>query len=674
MGRHGVSLCFFIVIISVIIDWGLAVKPGDVIYTHDFRSSSSLAGWSNGVPSYAHLVQGGYNGSAYCLRVTASSPSQTNMISISLPNVEQWKGSVLQVTVTLKAENVTQSAQSYNGIKTMVTCIGNTTTYTNAGNVYGTFDWSDTKDNTLVDTDSSLKSAELSLGLQSTTGTVYFDSVTVSVYASPPPPPPPPPPGPPYTGHPGAVDRLRGMMSPQSFKDSDMQVLGSWGANLIRWQMEGSGGTQATNITQYWAWIQSELAMLDQVLPSCHKYGIMVVVDLHQTPGGLDTTFGSLFLKTQTYQDVFTQVWTEIAKRYLGNPAVYGYDLANEPHLNEPGDPGVLTWQGIAQKAADTIRTIDPYRTIIVESLNWDNPDAFTTLVPLTGVHIVYQVHMYEPHLFTHQGVYAQYPFGPQYPGMVGGANWNIDLIRSTLQPVRNFQLNYNVHIYVGEFSAVRWANNHTAINYIRDCISVFESYGWDWSYHAFREWQGWSVEYGDIMNDTTIYTSTPRKELLLSHFKNNINPYTVPFPSPAVIRSVSSSLYLSVNPSSSILQASASTPADATVFTIMAVPGGYTIQSKSNAKYVAASSSSASTDPLAATSSASSYSPPPPLQIFSITRQQQSSNTYTIQSLGATMMYVTVRPPSDELFPSLPYNISATSIPASALFTISSP
>ena len=29
----------------------------------------------------------------------------------------------------------------------------------------------------------------------------------------------------------------------------------------------------------------------------------------------------------------------------------------------------------------------------------------------------------------------------------------------------------------------------------IRDCIAVFEELGWDWTYHAYREYQGWSVQ-----------------------------------------------------------------------------------------------------------------------------------------------------------------------------------
>ena len=35
-------------------------------------------------------------------------------------------------------------------------------------------------------------------------------------------------------------------------------------------------------------------------------------------------------------------------------------------------------------------------------------------------------------------------------------------------------------------------------------CIALFRDYGWDWTYHAFREWEGWSVEHEPIAFGTS--------------------------------------------------------------------------------------------------------------------------------------------------------------------------
>ncbi|MGB9602347.1 MAG: glycosyl hydrolase family 5, partial [Limisphaerales bacterium] len=103
---------------------------------------------------------------------------------------------------------------------------------------------------------------------------------------------------------------------------------------------------------------------------------------------------------------------------------------------------------------------------------------------------------MYRPHKFTHQGVYDTNS-GIAYPGVIDGKYWDKSQLRKELEQTRAFQKKYNVHIYIGEFSAIRWAPGKSAYNYLSDLIDIFEEYGWDWCYHAFREWDGWSVEHG---------------------------------------------------------------------------------------------------------------------------------------------------------------------------------
>ena len=64
--------------------------------------------------------------------------------------------------------------------------------------------------------------------------------------------------------------------------------------------------------------------------------------------------------------------------------------------------------------------------------------------------------------------------------------------------------------------SAIAWAPG--ADQYLRDCISLFEEYGWDWTYHAFREWGPWSVEHETATpgRPSVPAADTPRKRALL--------------------------------------------------------------------------------------------------------------------------------------------------------------
>jgi len=138
---------------------------------------------------------------------------------------------------------------------------------------------------------------------------------------------------------------------------------------------------------------------------------------------------------------------------------------------------------------------------------------------------VVYSAHMYLPHNFTHQGVYNK-TIGLKYPGEIGGLQWDKDRLRKALQPVIDFQRDYGVHIYIGEFSAIRWAPDDSAYRYLRDCIEIFEENGWDWAYHAFREWSGWSVEHAGAKDDNARSATPTSRELLLKEwFARNAKP-----------------------------------------------------------------------------------------------------------------------------------------------------
>jgi endoglucanase len=181
-----------------------------------------------------------------------------------------------------------------------------------------------------------------------------------------------------------------------------------------------------------------------------------------------------------------------------------------------------LDWRGLCEKAARRVRAIDPDHAIIVEPAPWGNPQALDWFEPLAVPGVVYSVHMYQPFKFTHQGIYGN-PSGVSYPGMIDGKRYDKAELRRLLDPVVRYQRDYNVHIYLGEFSAIRWAPGASGCQYLRDLIEIFEEHGWDWAYHAFREWDGWSVEHGaDPQDHAPSKTPTDRQRLLREWFAKN--------------------------------------------------------------------------------------------------------------------------------------------------------
>lgn len=412
--------------------------------------------------------------------------------TLPLPLLEGAKG--FSIAVEAEGSRLAKPTQSWLGLKFQLhwkDAAGGREEWPNAGNAIGDLPAG------VLRNDCSFGGArpgfaELQLGIQGSSGRVAFDLSTLRAAPS--------------QGifrrinedwivrYPRARDEpRRGVMLPaRDPTEEDFEALEAWGATLVRFQMVRNWSAVGDNrdLDEYAAWVDSRLDCLEKVvLPCARKHGIRVVVDLHVTPGGRDSSREMAMFREKEYADAFVETWKRIAARFKGNAdAIYGYDLANEP--NQIGRAPFDYWT-LQRRAAEAVRAIDPDTAIIVESNGWDSPSAFSYLSPLRMDNVIYQVHCYHPMAFTHQGVHGS-AVGAVWPDPSKG--WDRDLVRRTMAPVRAFQERHRCRIYVGEFSAIAWAEGADA--YLRDCIAVFEEYGWDWTYHAFREWNGWSVEH----------------------------------------------------------------------------------------------------------------------------------------------------------------------------------
>ena len=319
-----------------------------------------------------------------------------------------------------------------------------------------------------------------------------------------------------YTADVANAPRRRGVMSPaRDMTEDDFKTLKSWGATLLRYQIvrDWHGVDANRDIVEYDKWMQSRLDHLDKVvLPLAGKYGMKVVIDVHVPPGGRDAASEHNMFYEERYARYFVDMWRRIARRFKGREGIYGYDLINEPCHKRMAAPGFDCWS-LQRKAAEAVRAEDAETPIIATANEWSGPAAFAAMKPFAVENVIYQVHMYEPFDFTHQRVLGTRPWTAGWPNREKG--WDRSYLKKVLAPVRAFQKKYGAKIYVGEFSAACWAPD--AGKYLKDAISVFEEYGWDWTYHAFREWPGWSVELeGENAENLRPSKNNPRKRALL--------------------------------------------------------------------------------------------------------------------------------------------------------------
>ncbi len=490
------------------------LKVGDVFLRQDFEGPDAVQGW--GPPPG---TEPGYQG-GHAIAFANPATEGTPMVASYVLKAEPLRGYLLRLSCMVKAENVSAKPQPWNGIKFMLPMVsGGSKMYPQADIGVGTFEWKRVAFDVRVPP--NVTDVRLYMGLESVTGKVWFDDLTITVRKPPFVPAPAVTSGKVYTGH--QLPRLRGAMIRPNIDEAGLRTFGQeWKANVVRWQLIGwDPKGKPAGLAAWDEWLAGELKRLDAALPLCEKYGIYVVVDLHSPPSEAGDPGPSLFNSPEC-QAKFIEAWKMMARRYRNSKAVWAYDLVNEPIDNGTAE-GCLYWQELAEKTAKAVRAIDPGHAIIVECADGDNPYGFSNFNPIKVPGVVYSVHMYLPHAFTHQGVFDDWSTKWVYPGEIAGQQWDKAQIERALQPVIDFQKRYRVQIYVGEFSAIRWAPEGSAYRYLRDCIDVFEEHGWDWTYHAFREWSGWSVEHGEDKADEGVAkVETQRKKLLRGWFAKN--------------------------------------------------------------------------------------------------------------------------------------------------------
>ncbi len=496
------------------------LSRGHVFFQSNFEGPDALQTWKGG-----QLQPGFQGGQALCVERTAPGSS---IVTIRLP-VEPMRGYTVYGYAMVKAENISPKPQSWNGIKFMTPIESPSgKSWTQATVDVGSFDWRKLSFSVRVPREATNMS--LSLGLENVSGRVWFDDVRFVVGKSPVTLPRRAPTGPAFRGH--DLPRLRGAMISPNIDEAGLRTLGrDWNVNVIRWQLIRYGpAAKIASASEYDQWLEGELKRLDSALPLCQKYGLHVVLDLHSPFGGKPTTSGyvgsdgSLFT-SKSVQDHFVEGWRRMATRYKDSNVLWAYDLANEP-VEEVVEEECDDWHGLAERAARAIRAIDPTHAIIVEPNNWGGPEALAGFAPIDAPKVVYSVHMYVPGQFTHQGVSGNQAKEYRYPGQIENAFWDRAALARALGPVIEFQKTWNVAIYIGEFSAIRWAPDHSAERYLSDVIDLFEGQGWDWSYHAFREWSGWSVEHTeDRENLKPALQPTGRQKLLMKWYGMNQKP-----------------------------------------------------------------------------------------------------------------------------------------------------
>ncbi len=122
--------------------------------------------------------------------------------------------------------------------------------------------------------------------------------------------------------------------------------------------------------------------VLDKAVEWCGKYGIKVILDMHDCPGGqtgdnIDDSYGYPWLfEDAASQKEFIDLWIRIAEHYNDEPAILGYDFMNEPiatyfegELREKLN-GEL--QPLLTRTSKAVREVDPNHIFFWGGAQWN--------------------------------------------------------------------------------------------------------------------------------------------------------------------------------------------------------------------------------------------------------------------------------------------------------------
>ncbi|MBR5372618.1 MAG: glycoside hydrolase family 5 protein [Oscillospiraceae bacterium] len=215
---------------------------------------------------------------------------------------------------------------------------------------------------------------------------------------------------------------------------------------------------------------------LANALALCKKYGLRLIIDLHKTAGFSFDTYAeneSGFFENEKYQARFYALWEEMARRF-GAEETVAFELLNEVTDKEFID----AWNRIAKECIRRIRAIAPQILILVGSY-WNNSaETVEALEPPYDSRVIYNMHCYEPLVFTHQGAYWTDRIDPEKRMKFEESETSLEYFENLFASAIAKTNAENTGLYCGEYGVISFVTPEDAVKWFRCINTVFKKYG----------------------------------------------------------------------------------------------------------------------------------------------------------------------------------------------------
>lgn len=276
----------------------------------------------------------------------------------------------------------------------------------------------------------------------------------------------------------GSLKEFERLFRDRWITESDIKNISRMGANVIRVPFNHKLIEKAP-----YKYSSEGFSYLEKVLKWGKKHNLKIILDLHAACGSQnpdwhgDSNGKALLWEVKEYRKRTYALWENIVEKVKNYDSLLGYDLLNEPIIE---NRRINILRDFYKNIIKRIRAIDRKRMIYLEGNVWAQHIEF--LRDLLDDNTTVSVHTYGPLFYTFNLRTLQ-----EYPGKVDGRVWDKKYMYKYLEPYYKFSQKNKVKIFSGEFG-INWRSGYFGeLKWLEDILKVYEEYGFDYTYWTYK-------------------------------------------------------------------------------------------------------------------------------------------------------------------------------------------
>ena len=244
-------------------------------------------------------------------------------------------------------------------------------------------------------------------------------------------------------------------------------------------------------------------ALMQNCLEWSRKAGLRVIIDLHILRSHyFNAQEKPLWTKVEE-QDKFIRLWKDLS----GSLHVWPNSMVAYEFMNEPVADDAEQWNVLLARVADSIRSWEPQRVLVIGSNRWQSAATFDQLrIPANDTNIVLSFHFYEPMVLTHYQAWwtdlKDFKGEVNYPGQIVLNTkdpkymkvYNRDTLLKMMQKPIHLADSLKLPLYCGEFGVYKEFFPAAKLAWYTDMVSIFNEYN-----IAYANWNYKSDEFGIV-------------------------------------------------------------------------------------------------------------------------------------------------------------------------------